>query len=280
VNHDELAADLAAHLRADRRMVWTSIQLGPSGSPRPDVYALFKSYAAPAPMAYEVKVSVADFRADVTAGKWHSYLSYASGVVFAVEANLGLGRKDVPEAAGLIVRGESGWRAAKRPTLNPISIPQEALLKLLSDGVEREGPRHRARAFINAYGLPRFEAIGLKLGMQVAACVRDQQAGAYELESAQRTAENIVSQARKEAEQIRKEAEALSPLHAELCDLLGLAPGAGRWQIQSAVQRLREEAREYPAARRHRTLTEVVQRALENYGFQPEPSADQPAGQE
>lgn len=45
LTHDELAADLAAKLRTDRRMVWTDIQLGPSGSPRPDVYAIFKSFS-------------------------------------------------------------------------------------------------------------------------------------------------------------------------------------------------------------------------------------------
>ena len=77
MKHDELADDLAAHLRADRRMVWTNIQLGPSGSPRPDVYAFFKSYVDPRPMAYECKVSLSDFRADVTAGKWQSYRKFS-----------------------------------------------------------------------------------------------------------------------------------------------------------------------------------------------------------
>ena len=47
MTHDELAADLAAHLRGERTMVWTDMQLGSSGSVRPDVYTIAKSYVRP-----------------------------------------------------------------------------------------------------------------------------------------------------------------------------------------------------------------------------------------
>lgn len=42
LGHDELAQSLAAHLRGDARMIWCDLQLGPSGSPRPDVYTIDK----------------------------------------------------------------------------------------------------------------------------------------------------------------------------------------------------------------------------------------------
>lgn len=114
--HDDLARDLAMHVLSTKRLVWCDMQLGPAGSPRPDVYALDKSFAHPRAITYECKVSVADFRADVTAGKWQSYLGFSSGVYFAAPAGL-LKKEDVPNGCGLIVRGEEGWRTLRAPTL-------------------------------------------------------------------------------------------------------------------------------------------------------------------
>lgn len=69
--HNALADDLASHVRQRTgRIVWTDMQLGPSGSPRPDVYSIEPSFAKFRPLAYEVKVSVADYRRDVAAGKY------------------------------------------------------------------------------------------------------------------------------------------------------------------------------------------------------------------
>ena len=94
--HDELARDLAQHLREKSdRLVWTDMQLGPAGSPRPDVYSLPCSFTRFMPIAYECKISVADFRRDVTAGKWTSYMQFAAGVIFAAPAGL-VGKDDLP----------------------------------------------------------------------------------------------------------------------------------------------------------------------------------------
>lgn len=109
--HDELARDLAASLSCEGRMVWTDIQLGPQGSPRPDVFRIDKSFAHPMAMAYECKISRSDFLADVTVGKWRSYLAYAYAVVFAVPDGL-VSKSEVPDMCGLIVRKESAWRMA------------------------------------------------------------------------------------------------------------------------------------------------------------------------
>lgn len=113
--HDDLAEDLADHLRGiSDRMVWTNMQLGPSGSPRPDVYTLAKSFSRPRPMAYEIKVSLPDYRRDVTSGKWQSYLDYSSAVVFVVPAGL-ITKADLPAGCGLMTRSDKGWRTAKAP---------------------------------------------------------------------------------------------------------------------------------------------------------------------
>jgi hypothetical protein len=261
VNHDQLATDLAAQLRADRRMVWRDVQLGPSGSPRPDVYAIFKSFAHPAPMAYECKVTRADLLSDVTSGKWQTYLAYASGVVFAMTADLAKScRVVIPAHAGLIVRGER-WRMAKRPVLNPVTIPQDALLKLLIDGVEREGPQHRAR-----HWSPDYDVLRKKVGQAAAQYLRDAERARIELEDCQHQAKYIVERANEEAETIREQATANDAVRAELIAVLGLPPHSSRWNIQEAVRRLREETRKHPAQQQLERLTSSLQHALTIYG--------------
>ncbi|WP_438391108.1 hypothetical protein [Caballeronia sp. DA-9] len=141
-NHDELANDLAAHLRglSDRR-VWVDMQLGASGSTRPDVYTMPCSFTRFTPLAYECKVSVSDFRADVTKGKYTDYLGYSSGVIFACPAGL-LKKEDIPKGAGLMVRGEEGWRTLKAPTLAKCpELPRSFWLKLVMDGERRDHER-------------------------------------------------------------------------------------------------------------------------------------------
>lgn len=60
------------------RIVWKDMQLGPSGTARPDVYALPCSFSKFCPVVYEIKISVSDFRADVTAGKFTKYFECRS----------------------------------------------------------------------------------------------------------------------------------------------------------------------------------------------------------
>jgi hypothetical protein len=138
MTHYELSQSLAAHLAGNTaRVIWTDMQLGPAGSVRPDVYTIDKSFVRFRAIAYECKVSVADFRADVTAGKWTRYQGYAHGVYFAVQSGL-IRPADVPREAGLIVLGESGWRTARKPMLiGSVSMPEAAWLKLVIDGIER-----------------------------------------------------------------------------------------------------------------------------------------------
>lgn len=176
MTHDELALNLARHLRGRENppMVWTDMQLGPAGSPRPDVYTIDKSYAAFRPMAYEIKVSVADFRADVTKGKWQTYRPMASGIWFAVPGTLKIGRDDVPAECGILRYSEEAdkWSTLRRPVLRAIdSLPQGVWLKLLLDGVGRElGPDWRHRQFNDWRAA---EQMRKKFGDRVADVLRD-----------------------------------------------------------------------------------------------------------
>ncbi|MBU9133044.1 hypothetical protein KTD17_08520 [Burkholderia multivorans] len=136
--HDELARDLAAHLRgASVRLIWTDMQLGPSGSPRPDVYSVPCSFSRFQPIAYECKISVADFRRDVTAGKWTSYLRFAAGVIFAAPTGL-LKKEDIPGRLRPH-RARAGRMAfSQAPNAEEHGEPpRDVWVKLIIDGMAR-----------------------------------------------------------------------------------------------------------------------------------------------
>lgn len=235
--HDDLAIDLARHLTAESRMIWTNMQLGPQGSPRPDVYTIERSYVRPNPTAYEVKISVSDFRADVTVGKWSSYQRYAHAVVFACPAGL-IGKGDVPDACGLILRHENGWRHAKRPTVNPHPIEQSALIKLLIDGVTREGPPSRRRTWVDAGS-----SFGKKFGAVAARYVSDAASVEHDVESARLQAAQIVAQARRDADIHRANIDVQShELWTRLTGVLGLPPDTNTWEVGRAINALRAQA--------------------------------------
>jgi len=233
--HDALAEDLARHLRCAKTMVWQNVQLGPSGSPRPDVYTIDRSFAHPHPRAYEAKVSRADFLADVTTGKWRTYLKFADSVVFAVPAGL-VAPAEVPPLAGLIVRGDAGWRTLRRAVPGVVSIPEDALLKLLIDGIEREGCRHRTRAYADAMaGVDRFCQ---KFGKDAAAWVARRQEAEDAVRNAEYQAERILDDAKRAAERDRKEVERVAPEQwRKLCDVFGLETNASTWTVRDAVHK-------------------------------------------
>lgn len=263
-DHDALARDLADSLRTDRRMTWCDVQLGAAGSVRPDVYAIYKSFVNPCPTVYECKVSASDFRADVTSGKWQSYLKYACGVYFACDGDL-IKKTDVPAHCGLIVRRNGAWRAAKKATLSAVRIPQDALLKLIIDGVQREGPRYRAKYLSESVQLNNART---KFGELIARTVRDRIAVDHEIADAKYTAERIERDARHRAEQIRTEAlDLIAPLRSELCAILGLPTDTQHWTLAAEVKRIRREMAEHPAHAALKALTNVLERALERHGF-------------
>jgi len=149
MKHDELQESLAVHLRAGTdRMVWTNTQLGPSGSPRPDVFTVNKSFSRFAADAYEIKVSVSDLRSDITSGKWQSYRKFAHRVWFAFPRGMAP-LELIPKECGVILCSDAGWRAARKPVAQVLdTLPRDAWLKLLMDlhPVDMSGnvraPRH------------------------------------------------------------------------------------------------------------------------------------------
>ncbi len=237
MTHDALAHSLAGHLYGPGRMVWEDIQLGPSGSPRPDVYTIEKSFVSPSPTAYECKVSRSDFLADVTSGKWTSYRAYACRVIFAAEVGL-LSKADVPVECGLILLHSSGtWRAAKRATVNPVEVPYRALLKLLIDGVERCGPTYRAKAWSHDDGFSK------RYGSEAARWVADAASVKESVRMAEERRAGILQRAEKDAAAICENARKNGgELWSQLLDVLDLPPNANSWTVRDKITLLRRAA--------------------------------------
>ncbi|MDR8087810.1 hypothetical protein KPB05_10085 [Burkholderia gladioli] len=271
--HNALAEDLAAHLRgASDRLVWTDMQLGPAGSPRPDVYSVPCSFARFQPVAYECKISVADFRRDVTAGKWTSYLRFAAGVIFAAPAGL-LKKDDIPPGCGLIVRGPDGWRTLKGPTLkNMENLPRDAWVKLTIDGLPREierAKREGRAAIVSEWKLTHL--LRAKLGDLVAEAVRDRLSAEHRLHDATEALKTAAKEAEDERqlilsrsrERAQRDATQIDEARAALATALGLRRNADAMLIAQACH---EAARRLNADReiqRLRAQLERVQAALE-----------------
>lgn len=249
MKHDELMMRLADYLGSiSSRMMWTDMQLGPSGSPRPDVYAMDKSFMHPKPVAYEVKVSVSDFRSDITKGKWQSYLEFAGAVIFVVPKGL-ITKSDVPNGCGLMTYNEETdtFASVKKPTLHPVTLPQRVMLKLLIDGVDRVHQVNRRR-MLDEYQIE--QRVRKSLGDEVAAAVFDirkaEQRRDYELQKIQLS----IDMAKRQAEGIREEVqrerdrvdEYARQAYADLFEVLGIDPSSriGPYQFQRRIADLRE----------------------------------------
>ncbi|MBN6210648.1 hypothetical protein JYK21_29655 [Ralstonia pickettii] len=278
--HNELANDLAEHLRGSSdRLVWTDMQLGPSGSPRPDVYTVPCTYSRFMPVAYECKVSVADFRRDITAGKWTSYLQFAAGVMFCVPAGL-VTKNDIPEGCGLMVRHESVWRTVKGPTMRPIdNLPRDAWIKLVLDGGRRASAERIARG-INEWTLEA--SIRKKLGDTVGNLLRSRRDAErqfeYQTEKLKAAAEDAhklyQEQMAKARARVDEEISHLSTERRELALALGLPETASThlivrrcWDVRRALDRDSEIER---LTNQLETIRHALETASKPFAIQPE----------
>ena len=272
-SHNSLADDLADFLRTTReRIVWTDMQLGPVGSPRPDIYSIPKSFVRFAPLVYEVKVSVADFRSDVTSAKWQKYLAFASGVFFAVPAGM-VSKADVPEGCGLIVRGPDGWRTQKAPTLRVTeTLTRNQWQKLVIDGIDREVSRQMAarRGSVN-HTFSAEKAVRKRYGESLGKALSDLNAAESSLRYRQSIAEQEklrIEKARAaESENHRRQMDlAMREVNAargELCAALGLPEGSSIGVISRCAKALADRLTADGEVRHLRSQMDVIRRALD-----------------
>ncbi len=149
--HDELLRDLHDHLSKPERMLWMDTIMGPAGSVRPDIFSINKSFTKPRPISYEVKVSKADFRSDITSGKWQQYLEFSGGVMFCAPKGI-INKSDLPNGCGLMTRFDKSWRTVKGPTLHPAEPDYYIMLKLLMTATD-EYKLKRAEVHFSSYAV-------------------------------------------------------------------------------------------------------------------------------
>lgn len=243
--HDDLAHDLAQHLRVNpEHIVWENMQMGPSGSIRPDVYLLKKSYSTFAPVTYETKVSVSDFRSDITSGKWQGYLKFSSAVIFAVPAGL-ISKDDVPAGCGLIVRHDEIWRTVKRPTMQKIdTLSHREWMKLVIDGVERavlQRDTARVRCGLNSYTVEAAlrSKVGADIAKMISMAMRSKESLEYAIgelkKQEQEVREETQFQLKYALDKARRSGQELSSEQARLAAALGLGADATADQLISAM---------------------------------------------
>ena len=134
IEHDELAEDLAAAIGL---MPFLNVPLGSvflahnhKDPPRADVVGIKPSYNRFCLSVYEVKVSRADFLSDIRSEKWKLYLPHCHRFYFAMPQ--GIARKDeIPDPAGLYVKGPKGWAVIKGAKKLDNEIPVETLKALI-----------------------------------------------------------------------------------------------------------------------------------------------------
>jgi len=274
VKHDELQESLAVHLRGNTdRMVWTNTQLGPSGSPRPDVFTIDKSYANFKADAYEIKVTVSDLRHDITAGKWQKYMQFAHRVWFAFPRGL-VPVDTIPLQCGVILLGDGGWRAARKPVAQVLStIPRDAWLKLLIESCpsqavgHRTAPRHASEWHLQ-------DVMRKKLGQEAAELFskRDLANDRYQRETERRA--GLAETLRKETDdllkrnrdEIQREQVMLDASMKNLARSLGLQPEeATAHTLTDAIHAFRNAMRVYDIGRTIKTL-QSLQTALAETG--------------
>lgn len=128
-NHDALAEDLAICKQ-------TSFLDTPLGSvqidhaQRADVLEVKPSYTRFCVSIYEIKISRADFQKDIRTGKWKGYLDHCHRFYFAVPSGL-VKPEEIPKGAGLIVRGEKGWKTLIAAERLQHDIPEMTLMSLI-----------------------------------------------------------------------------------------------------------------------------------------------------
>ncbi len=123
LSHSALVESLAEQFRdVQHRLVFTGVGLGSrwlqGGSvPTPDVFTIQKSYTKPAMSIYECKGTVADFRHEITSGKWAKYRPFCNRLYFATPSGL-VKKTDIPEGCGWITLGPKGWSVRLSPVYN------------------------------------------------------------------------------------------------------------------------------------------------------------------
>ena len=138
--HHDLASRLSNWLRDQGRITWENIELlvpkdeGGKQAVRPDVFSLAATYneARINPCVHEVKVSRADFLADVARPeKRAGYAKLAEVLYYAAPAGL-IAAAEVPDGCGLVVEVSEGmFKVEKRAKKRKVGLTTHHFMNLI-----------------------------------------------------------------------------------------------------------------------------------------------------
>lgn len=123
INKGNMRTNLSDELRKEVRDLNRTPQ-------RADVIKIAYSYTQFSVAIYEIKISRADFLSDIRSGKWRGYLDHCHRFYFAVAQGIAK-KEEIPEEAGLIVRGPKGWSTVKASEPREVDIPKISLMSML-----------------------------------------------------------------------------------------------------------------------------------------------------
>lgn len=138
--HHDLAGRLAAWLRDQGRVTWENIELmttmvdGQRQAIRPDVFSMAATYDEKRinPCVHEVKISRADFLADIAKPeKRAGYAKVAEVTYYAAPAGM-IDANEVPAECGLVVEIEIGsFKIMKRPKKKRVELSTHHFMNLI-----------------------------------------------------------------------------------------------------------------------------------------------------
>lgn len=121
-----------------------------SGCPRMDAWAMKRSWSTPRCIAYEVKVSRADFLQD---HKWMEYLPYCNEFAFVTAPGVIKTADEIPPDAGWMVATKTGSRTLtkKKAPYRDITIPEELFRYLIMRARSFDVNEFRCRNSLEAW---------------------------------------------------------------------------------------------------------------------------------
>lgn len=224
--HEELAEDLA-------RIKGTGYLDVPLGSvylqrpQRADIIEIKPSYTRFCLSVYEIKISRSDFLSDIRTEKWKGYLEHCNRFYFAVPSGM-VKKEEIPEPAGLIVRGETGWNTLKAAKVLDTEVSNMTLLSMLFNKQKQDSyARHRDKICKAAsyYFMSREEKLKtLKtLGNEISTALRKQ----YEFEDSKDRYDKLVKR-----------------LKSDIADALGVKADEATWELSELMRAIKRKAKE------------------------------------
>lgn len=138
--HHDVAGRVAAWLRDQGRVTWENIELlvdvdaGGRQAIRPDVFSVAATYDEERinPCVHEIKVSRADFLADIAKPEKRAGYAKVAEVVYYVAPVGVISASDVPLDCGLVIEVEPGqFDVAKRPKKKRVALTTHHFMNLI-----------------------------------------------------------------------------------------------------------------------------------------------------